>query len=100
MRCYVDLDRPEDALVVHCEARDFYRQGRQAPLLLTRALWQEANLLRKVGHLPSAERLLLRARADFGRWGLTLEQEMVSKELADLYREMGRPRDAEQILLA
>jgi tetratricopeptide (TPR) repeat protein len=86
-RCYVDLDRPDEAIAVHYEIREFY-QTCKAPLILLRATWQEGQLLRGIGHSNNAEAALLRACKGFEEEGLAYEMAGVCLDLADLYWEL------------
>jgi len=89
VRCYIDLDRPEEALSVFYEARDLYQSHRD-PLIVLRATWQEGQLLREVGHLRNAEAALLRARQGFEEQGLAYETAIVCLDLGDVYWKLGQ----------
>ena len=96
-RCYIGLDRPDEALATFVEAKPLYQQCRD-PLILLRATWQEGQLLREIGHLQSAETALLRARKGFIEQGLGFEAAMVGLDLADIYAKLGRTADLRRIL--
>jgi tetratricopeptide (TPR) repeat protein len=83
-RCYVDLDRPDEALAIHCEIRKLYQDCKD-PLILLRATWQEGQLLREIGHLHNAEVALLRARRGFEEEGLAYEMALVCLDLGEVY---------------
>ncbi len=84
VRCYIDLDRPDEALSIFYEARDLY-QSCQDPLVLLRATWQEGQILQEVGHLRNAEAALLRVRRGFEELGLAYEAAMVCLDLGEVY---------------
>ncbi len=91
-RCYIDLDRPDEALALFFESKPLYQQCKD-PLILLRATWQEGQLLREIGHLESAESALLRARKGFTEQGLAYETAMVSLDLAEVYAKGDRKED-------
>lgn len=91
-RCYIDLDRPDEALAVFFASKPLYQQCKD-PLILLRATWQEGQLLREIGHLENAEAALLRARQGLIEEGLAYETAMVSLDLADVYAKLGRTED-------
>lgn len=89
VRCYIDLDQPEEALSLFYEARDLY-QSCSDPLILLRATWQEGQLLREVGHLRNAEAALLRVREGFEEQGLAYESAVVCLDLGEVYWKLGQ----------
>jgi tetratricopeptide (TPR) repeat protein len=96
-RCYLDLDRPDEALAFHYNTRCLYQECPD-PLIQLRAVWQEGQLLREIGHCDNAETSLLRAHAGFMRLGLVYEASLVSLDLAALYSKLGRVADLRQVL--
>ncbi len=95
--CYIDLDRPEEALACHLRLRDLYRDCRD-PLILLRGNWLEGLLLREVGHLRNAETALTRARKGFLQRKLIYESAVISLELAELYWKTGELDKIERIV--
>jgi len=98
-RCYIDLDRPDEALALFVESKPLYQQCSEDPLILLRATWQEGQLLREIGHLESAESALLRARKGFTEQGLAYETAMISLDLADVYSKGDRTEDLRRTVL-
>lgn len=95
VRCYTDLGRPEFALSIFSEMRELY--GRfDDPIIRLRAAWQEALLLRDLGHLKAAESSLLELRQGFVDHELLYEAALVSLDLASIYVKLQAETELKQ----
>jgi len=94
VRCYIDLERPEEALSIYTEVRDLYRDIRD-PLIALRAAWQEGKILRDLGHPRAAEAELLQARQGFAERGLFYDAAVVSLDLVEVQILLGAVEEAE-----
>ncbi|HEV7518366.1 MAG TPA: hypothetical protein VGR07_18875 [Thermoanaerobaculia bacterium] len=97
VHCYIDLDRPEQALALYFKGRELYKEFKDA-LILLRAAWQEGQLLRELGHPRGAEVALLRARKGFMERGLAYEVAVVSLDLAAVYVKLGAVEELRQTI--
>lgn len=93
--CYVQLDRPEQALALYGEAKELFQEF-QGTLISLRTSWQEGTLLRDLGHVRAAETVLVRARKGFVERSLAYEVAVVSLDLAAVYIKLGEVEKVRQ----
>jgi len=98
VRCYIDLGQTEQALSIYTAVQDLYRDLRD-PLIVLRAGWQQAQLLRDLGHLRAAQVALLQARQGFAERDLFYEAAVVSLDLAEVYVRLGAAEDLERTIV-
>jgi len=97
VRCYIDLEKPEQALSLFFEIRGLYREVNDA-LILLRAGCQEGYMLRDLGHLHAAEAAFIRARDGFCEHKIMYEAAVASLDLAAIYVKMGDAEKLEEVV--
>lgn len=97
VRCYIELERPEQALSLFFETRSLYREFDDAIIAL-RAGWQEGHMLRDLGYLLAAEAALVRTREGFSERKMLYEAALISLDLASLYVKLGDSEKLEQMV--
>jgi tetratricopeptide (TPR) repeat protein len=98
IRCYMDLDRPDQALTLYNETRELHQEFSD-PLIRLRVTWQEALLLRDLGHLRAAETALIHARKGYMEKELPYEVALVSLDLASVYVKLGLVQEVKRTVI-
>jgi tetratricopeptide (TPR) repeat protein len=99
VRCYIELEQPEQALSLYYDVRDLYREFHDS-LIILRTEWQEGQLLRDLGHLLASETVLTRVRDGFRQHELMHEAALVSLHLAAVYVKLGDAEKLEETVTA
>lgn len=97
VRSYIELGRPEQALSLYSETRSLYKRSEDS-LFKLRFAWQEALLLRDLGHLRASESMLLQARQGFVDRELFYEAALISLDLAAVYVKLQSEAEFKQTL--
>jgi tetratricopeptide (TPR) repeat protein len=97
VRAYASVDPSERALSSFRAAQKDDWHGR--PAMKLRAFWQEGQILSELGYLEAAETALCSARRGFIDRDLAPEVVAASRDLAGLYRKMGKREALEQTVL-
>jgi tetratricopeptide (TPR) repeat protein len=95
---YVSIDRSARALAEFRAARNTDR-GHGRPALRLRTHWQEALLLGELGRLEAAAEMLCAVRRGFLERNLAPDMVAASRDLASLYRRMGKRTELEETVL-
>lgn len=97
VRCYIDLDRPEEALAIYFDVRDLYTRSSNPDIRL-RVAWQEGLLLRDLGYLRAAEGILSQTRDGLVERQLMYEAALISLDLASVYVKLQKRGKVEQVI--
>ncbi|HZF12461.1 MAG TPA: hypothetical protein VFE33_27035 [Thermoanaerobaculia bacterium] len=95
--CYIELKRPHEAHQLFLQTKLAVR-GWEKPMIGLRMSWVEGKLLCMLGHFDASEKALRRARQGFLDRRLVHEVVAISRDLAQIYVDLGWTEKLEKIV--